>query len=119
VLKAVSNAIGKNEGRLQSRPCRFTWPEIVAPSRHASVKPYMGDACGVVARAESTNAGSSTYLLGHAPRRIGEIRLAGDSASAWGTPSSRCPRPRPVKAGSSLSRQRTQSLSTRARWAVR
>ena len=49
--------------------------------RHASVTSYMEDACGVVARAESASV-SSTYRARHAPRWIGENRLAGDSASA-------------------------------------
>jgi hypothetical protein len=58
------------------------WQETVAPiSRIASVISYMEDACGVAARAESTNV-FSTYRANGTLRWIGENRMAGDSASA-------------------------------------
>jgi hypothetical protein len=48
---------------------------------HASVISYMEDALGVVARAERANV-FSTYRAKGTLRWIGEMSLAGDSASA-------------------------------------
>jgi len=67
--------------------------------RHGAISSYLEDISGVVARAETASADSSINLARRTSRWIGENRLAGDSASAWGTPSSRYPQPRRQRRG--------------------